>query len=226
MSDLLNSITKEKYMEDNLLLVGVTGSIACGKSTITSMLEELGAPLIDFDKIAKQIVEPGQPGLDEIVKSFGSGILLENGHLDRKKMSDIIFNDPKKRKKLESITHPGIFKVFFQQVNEIAAKKKDPIIQVEIPLLIELNMQFMFDCIIVVSITKEQQVQRLALRDNISKKQAVNIIGSQLPVSGKINFADYVINNSGDLKNTEKQIVQTWESIVQYQKCSISKKKG
>jgi len=208
--------------DDDRLLLGVTGSIACGKSTVTQMLENLGAPLINFDTIARQVVEPGQPALDEIVETFGRNVLLEDGSLDRKKMSSIVFGDFEKRKKLESITHPQIYESFFQQVNEIAAKKTDPIIQVEIPLLIELNFQYMFDRLMVVHITEELQVKRLAERDGINEEEAANILKSQLPVSEKIGFAQYVINNSGDLKDTEKQIIQAWESIVMYQKSRLT----
>lgn len=217
----LDNIMARIKGDDNRLLLGVTGSIACGKSTVTQMLENLGAPLINFDIIARQVVEPGQPALDKIVKSFGRKVLLEDGRLDRKKMSSIVFGDFEKRKKLESITHPPIYETFFQQVNEIAAKKTDPIIQVEIPLLIELNFQYMFDRLMVVHITEEQQVKRLAERDCINEEEAANILKTQLPVSEKIGFAHYVINNSGDLKDTEKQIIQAWESIVMYQKKQV-----
>jgi len=218
----LDNIMARIKGDDNRLLLGVTGSIACGKSTVTQMLENLGAPLINFDTIARQVVEPGQPALDEIVETFGRNVLLEDGSLDRKKMSSIVFGDFEKRKKLESITHPQIYESFFQQVNEIAAKKTDPIIQVEIPLLIELNFQYMFDRLMVVHITEELQVKRLAERDGINEEGAANILKSQLPVSEKIGFAQYVINNSGDLKDTEKQIIQAWESIVMYQKSRLT----
>lgn len=217
----LDNIMARIKGDDNRLLLGVTGSIACGKSTVTQMLENLGAPLINFDTIARQVVELGQPALDEIVESFGKSVLLKDGRLDRKKMSSIVFGDFEKRKKLESITHPRIYEAFFQQVNEIATKKTDPIIQVEIPLLIELNFQYMFDRLMVVHITEEQQVKRLAERDCINEEEAANILKTQLPVSEKIGFAHYVINNSGELKDTEKQIIQAWESIVVYQKKQV-----
>ncbi|MBL7225020.1 MAG: dephospho-CoA kinase [Desulfobacteraceae bacterium] len=204
--------------KDNRLLLGVTGGIASGKTTAANMLKELGAPIIDFDVIARKVVEPGQPALDEIVEYFGKQVLQEDGTLDRKKVSDIVFRDFEKRKKLESFTHPRINGEFVKQVNEIAAKDPDAIIQVVIPLLIELNLQYIFHKVLVVYISQEEQVKRLAERDSISMEEAANILKAQLPIDEKTGYADFVIHNDKTLEETKKQVEDLWQTLKQIQK--------
>ncbi|MCF8061374.1 MAG: dephospho-CoA kinase, partial [Deltaproteobacteria bacterium] len=130
--------------KDNRLLLGVTGGIASGKSTVSTMLEEQGSPMVDFDQLAREVVEPGEPAYDQIVDYFGSQVVAWDGTLDRKALSDIVFKDMEKRKKLESFTHPAIFKRFAERVNAIAAQDPNAVIQVAVPLLLELNLQYMF----------------------------------------------------------------------------------
>jgi len=204
--------------DDNRLIVGITGGIASGKSTVSDMLEELGAPLIDFDQLARQVVEPGTPALASITDYFGRQVLGEDGRLDRKKLSDIVFKDFEKRKKLESFTHPAIYEAFFQQVNEITANTPDAIIQASIPLLVELNLQFLFDKLILVYISPEKQVERLALRDKISKADAANILKSQLSIDEKLAYADFVINNEKSVEETKKQVNKVWRELKKIQK--------
>ncbi|MEA1922001.1 MAG: dephospho-CoA kinase, partial [Pseudomonadota bacterium] len=153
-------MTKKIKDSSRRFLLGVTGGIASGKSTVSRMLTELGSPLIDFDLIARRVVEPGTPGLAKIVDYFGRQVLAEDGSLDRKKLSDIVFGDMEKRKKLESFTHPPIFEEFFKQIDEIAAKNPDAIIQVAVPLLIELNLQYLFDKLLVIYVPAEVQIER------------------------------------------------------------------
>lgn len=213
----LDEMMSQVRGEDNRLVVGVTGSIACGKTTVTDMLEEKGAPLIDFDLIARQVVEPGTKGLEQIVGYFGSQVLAEDGTLDRKKLSKIVFGDMEKRKKLESFTHPPIYDAFFSQVNEIGQKDPNAIIQVAIPLLIELNLQFLFDKLIVVHLSKKAQVKRLAARDHLSADEAATIISSQLSPDDKVPFASFVINNEGGIAETRVQVDHVWEELVALQ---------
>ena len=203
--------------KDNRLLLGVTGGIASGKTTVANMLKELGAPIIDFDVIAREVVELGQPALKEIVDYFGKQVLQEDGTLDRKKLSDIVFRDFEKRKKLESFTHPRINEAFVRQVNKIAANDPDAIIQVVIPLLIELNLQYIFHKNLVVYISQEEQVTRLAERDSISIEEAANILKAQLPIDEKVGYADFVIHNDKSLEETKKQVEDLWETLKQIQ---------
>jgi dephospho-CoA kinase len=199
--------------DSRCFLLGVTGGIASGKSTVSGMLGELGSPLIDFDLIARRVVEPGTPGLAKIVDCFGLQVLAEDGSLDRKKLSAIVFGDTEKRKKLESFTHPPIFVEFFKQVDEIAAKNPDAIIQVAVPLLIELNLQYLFDKLLLVYVPAEVQIERLAKRDGISREAAANILKAQLPIDEKLQFADFVVDNTKDLAYTRNQIEDVWEQL-------------
>ena len=210
----LLKIFKEK---NNCLVVGLTGGIASGKSTVSDILEKLGAPLIDFDLIARQVVEPGSHGLETIVNYFGKQILAENGTLDRKKLSKIVFQDFKKRKKLESFTHPPIYKEFFKQIDTIAKKDPDAVIQVSIPLLIEQNMQYAFDNLIIVYVSQKTQIERLAQRDGISIKKAATILKSQLPIDEKVGFANFIINNENTVEETRKQVNKVWRELKKIQ---------
>ncbi len=203
--------------DDNRLIVGITGGIASGKSTVSDMLEELGAPLIDFDQLARQVVEPGTPGLASITDYFGRQVLGKDGRLDRKKLSDIVFKDFEKRKKLESFTHPAIYEAFLQQIDEITANQPDAIIQVSIPLLVELNLQYLFDELILVYVSPEKQVERLALRDKISPDDAANILKSQLPIDEKVSFAKFIINNESTMEETTKQVNEVWRKLKKIQ---------
>jgi len=208
----LRELEKVRGKGDRLLL-GVTGGIASGKSTVAEMLEELGAPMVDLDVIARQVVEPGKPAFDEIVDYFGKQVLQEDGYIDRKKLSAIVFSDFEKRKKLESFTHPRINEEKATQVNEIAERAPGSIIQVAVPLLIELNLQYVFHKILVVHIPPEMQIDRLAERDGISKEEAATILKAQLPIDEKVGYADFVIHNDKTPEETRKQVEELWETL-------------
>lgn len=216
-------MAQEMKGQDHRLLLGVTGGIASGKSTVSQILKELGAPLVDLDVIARQVVEPGTTTLANIVDYFGKQVLCENGSLDRKNLSNIIFRDTEKRKKLESFIHPPIFEEFFKKVHEIAKKRPNAIIQVSVPLLIEQNLQFIFDKIVVVYISREQQVERLALRDGISRADASNMLNSQLPIEEKVGYADFIINNENSVEETRRQVEEMWQELKKIQKSSSLK---
>ncbi|MCD6560483.1 MAG: dephospho-CoA kinase [Deltaproteobacteria bacterium] len=210
--------------KDNRLLLGVTGGIASGKTAVSDMLKELGAPVIDFDILARQVVEPDKLAWKEIVAYFGEQILMEDRTLDRKKLSDIVFRDLEKRKKLESFTHPRIHEEFVKQVNEITRETPDAIIQVIIPLLIEINLQYVFHKLLLVYIPKELQIKRLADRDGITREEAVNILNAQLPIDEKVEYADFVINNDKSIDETKKQAEELWKKLKQIQKDRIKDK--
>lgn len=203
----------EKLKGGNHLLLGVTGGIASGKSTVSDMLLALGAPLIDFDRLARQVVAPGTQGYRDIVDYFGKQVLQENGELDRKKLSAIVFSDLEKRKKLESFTHPYIYEEFFKGIEAITRKQPDAVIQVSVPLLIELNLQFLFDKLLVVYVSPETQAERLSARDGITLSEAENIMKSQLPIDAKAGYADFVVRNQGSLEETRKQVEKIWAEL-------------
>jgi len=203
---------------DKRILLGVTGGIASGKSTVARMLEELGAPIIDFDLLSRVVVEPEKPAWQEIVSYFGEQVLLADKTLDRKKLSEIVFRDPEKRKKLESFTHPRIHQEFVRLVKEHTARDPEVIIQAVIPLLIEAGLQYLFHKLLLVYIPQENQVRRLMDRDKVSREMAQSILAAQLPIDEKRAYADFIIDNSGSLEDTQKQVKEAWQRLKAFQK--------
>ena len=203
--------------DDHRFLLGVTGGIAGGKTTVSSMLAELGAPLIDFDILARKVVEPGEPAWNDITDFFGKDVLQKDRTLDRKKLSDIVFNDAEKRKVLERFTHERINELFIQQVNEVASQHPAGIIQVSIPLMIELNLQYMFHKVLVVYVPREIQIERLSLRDKISREAAEIIINAQMPIDDKKACADFIVYNDKTLEETRMQVQSIWNALKVFQ---------
>jgi dephospho-CoA kinase len=199
--------------KDNRLLLGVTGGIASGKTTVANMLAELGAPIVDFDLIARKVVEPGQPALRDIVDYFGKQVLQEDGTLDRKKVSAIVFRDTEKRKKLEGFIHPRMGQEVIRQVNEFAGRDPHAIIQMVVPLMIELNLQYQCHKLLVVYVPEETQIQRLMARDNIDREAAAAMLKAQLPIDEKLGYADFVIRNDGPLEETRGQVEALWRTL-------------
>jgi len=204
--------------KDNRILLGVTGGIASGKTAVARMLEELGAPIIDFDVLSRVVVEPGKPAWKEIVAYFGEQVLQGDKALDRKKLSEIVFRDFEKRKKLEGFIHPRIFDEFIRLVKEYAAKDPNVIIQAAVPLLYEVNLQYLFHKVLLVYTPEEIQIERLMKRDGISREMAVNILSSQLPLEEKRSYADFIVDNSGSLEETKKQVQEIWEKLKKFPK--------
>jgi dephospho-CoA kinase len=201
--------------KDQRFLLGVTGGIATGKSTVVGMLRDKGAYVIDFDLLARRVVEPDKPAWKNIVAFFGEQVLQPDRTLDRKKLADIAFNDLEKRKKIESFTHPEIFGEFMNELNRITATAADAIILVDIPLLIELNLQYLFHKLLVVHTPEEQQLLRLIARDGISREEAAARLKSQLPIDEKVGYADYVIRNEGSMEETQRQVDDLWANLHQ-----------
>jgi dephospho-CoA kinase len=204
---------ESKRGKDNRFLVAVTGGIASGKSVVSKMLEDLGAPIIDYDVIAREIVEPGKPAWKDIVACFGKRVLKEDRQIDRKKLSDVVFRDPEKRKRLESFTHPRIIEQAARRADEIAGENPTAIIQVAVPLLIEINIQDKFHKVLVVYVPRETQIERLMKRDGITREAAESILRAQLPIDEKLRYADFVIHNEGTLEETRRQVEQVWEEL-------------
>ena len=210
---------------DNRLLIGVTGGIASGKTTVADMLLEQGVSLIDFDVLAREVVEPGESAWKDIVAYFGEQVLQEDRTLDRKKLSDIVFRDMEKRKKLENFTHPRINEAFKERLNEITKEDPAAIIQVVIPLLIELNLQYRFHKILMVYVPREVQIERLVRRDNITEEEAARILKAQLPIDEKMGYADFVIHNDKSLQETRDQVEKLYSQLKSIQKEKMEDKK-
>ena len=212
-----------KDMKATHLIVGVTGGIASGKSTVARMLQESGAPAVDFDALARRIVEPGEPAYEEVVAFFGTEALQSDGRLDRKKLGAIVFQDESKRKTLESITHPRIVEAFLEQVREITARDADAILLAVIPLLFEANLRNLVHKTLLVYVPREMQIQRLIKRDGISREAAESILKAQLPIDEKLGYADFVVHNEGTLEETRKQVAKVWDELKKCQKPVTSK---
>lgn len=197
------------------MIIGLTGSIASGKSTVANMLKDYGLPIVDADLVARVVVEPGTPTLQKIVEAFGEIALTEDGAMNRQKIGEIIFNDEEKRKRLNSIIHPAIRQEMLRQRDEHIAKGAQTVIM-DIPLLFESKLQHFVDKILVVSVTEETQLKRLMERNQLSEQEATARISSQLPLSIKEQGADAVINNNGTIEETAEQlqrILRNWEVI-------------
>jgi len=204
--------------KDNRLLFGVTGGIATGKTVVARMFEEFGAKIIDFDLLSRMVAEPGKPAWKEIVAFFGEQVLKEDQTLDRKKLSEIVFSDMKKRKELEGLTHPRIYEEFFRRVKGYAAKNPQVIIQAIVPLLFEVGLQFLFHKTLLVYAPREIQIERLIKRDRITPEWAENMIKAQMSIEEKRGYADFVVDNSGSLEETKKQVEEVWQKLKQFQK--------
>ncbi|WP_040952687.1 dephospho-CoA kinase [Gorillibacterium massiliense] len=190
--------------------IGLTGGIACGKSTVSAMLVRRGAILIDADAIAREIVLPGMPALQEIANRFGMDKLLEDGSLDRKKLGSVIFADETARRDLESILHPAIRRTMRERMDAAEKVQPDKLVVVDVPLLYESDLQFMFEAVMVVYIPEDLQITRLMKRDGYSREQAEMRLNSQLSVEEKRRRADYVIFNDKDIAETERQVEAFW----------------
>ncbi len=187
------------------MIIGLTGSIASGKSTVSSMLKRKGFPIVDADEIARQVVEPGSPVLTEISRAFGQDVLQADGSLNREKLGELIFNDKEKRLQLNGIIHPAIRKEMFRQKEEWLASGARTVIM-DIPLLFESKLQSLVDKIIVVSVTPEIQKERLIARNVLSEEEADARIQSQMPVKEKEKEADAVLYNNHTVEQTEEQL--------------------
>jgi dephospho-CoA kinase len=194
-------------------ILGVTGGIASGKSTVARMLEQLGAPLVDFDVLAREVVAPGQPALAEIVDHFGDGVLLPGGELDRAALSEIVYRDPERRRVLEGITHPRIAERYARRVEEYIDQNPGGIIQAVVPLLFEAGMQQMFDRVLVVYIPESEQIRRLVARDRIDEEKARSILAAQLSIEDKRQRADEVIDNSGTGEETRAEVERLYRKL-------------
>ena len=188
-----------------MYLIGITGGISSGKSTVSNLIKQKGFSVIDADKVSREVLIKNGKAFDECVAEFGSIILNRSGDIDRDKLGEIIFTDPIKRKKLNSIMHSKIRVKLLKEVF-YCFSKNEKIVFLDIPLLIESNLTFFFKEVIVVFTTKDIQLKRLMMRNNFSKFQAETRINSQMDLNKKLKFATKVIDNNGTLDNTTSQV--------------------
>jgi len=193
-------------------VIGLTGGIACGKSTVAAMLRELGAPVIDADELARRVVEPGSPGFTEVVQRFGRDVVGPDGTLDRKKLGAIVFADAEARRDLNAITHPRIAAASQAEIVKLAAAGTSIAIY-EAALLVENKIHLGLDGLIVVAAPLKVQLARLIDRDGSTEAEAAARIAAQLPLADKLAVATWVVDNGGDVDDTRRQVVALWIRI-------------
>ena len=193
-----------------MFLVGLTGGIASGKSTIATMLERLGAEVIDADLIAREVVEPGTSGLGEIVSAFGGGVLQPDGSLSRDKLASIVFTDQGERQKLEGILHQLIQKRAFERIENSEAE----VVVYVVPLLVEANVENSFDMVVTVEAGVKNQVQRLLATRGFSHEEATSRIQAQATEQQRLSRADVRIDGSLPIPELERKVSELWVSIT------------
>ncbi|KHO62135.1 dephospho-CoA kinase [Thermoanaerobacter sp. YS13] len=195
-------------------VIGLTGGIASGKSTVSKLLKKMGAVVIDADIVSREIMVKGSEAYNKIVEYFGKEILKEDGEIDRKKLGNIVFADRRKLKKLNEITHPIIIERIKEKIEEERKKNQQKAIVLDAALLIEMKLYKMVDEVWLVVVDSKTQIKRIMERDKLSYKDAINRIKSQMPLDEKMKYADFIINNSKDFKAMEKQVTLFWGRFV------------
>jgi len=194
------------------LLVGLTGGIATGKSTVSEILARLGAVLVDADQLAREVVAPGEPALAEVVREFGE-VRRPDGALDRKKLAAIVFADPSRRQRLEAILHPAIRARFDARLDALTREGFEGIVVFDAPVMIESGGEKNMDRLIVVVTDEATQRARLVARD-ADAADGERRIASQMPLAEKAKLADYVIDNTGDRAATEARTREVHAALV------------
>jgi len=189
-----------------MLKVGLTGSIAVGKSFVLGVLKELGCHVLDADEVAREVVKPGTAGLRAVVEAFGDEILRADGTLDRSKLGSIVFTDENKRRQINSILHPFIITAQDEELRRLEREDPQGIAVVDAALMIESGAYKRFDKLIVVHCDPEIQLQRLMKRDKLSREDAERRINSQMPQEEKKRYADFLIDTSGPFESTRQQV--------------------
>jgi dephospho-CoA kinase len=194
-----------------MLLVGLTGGIGTGKSTVARMLEKRGAVVFDADVLARQAVAPGTPGFDEVVERFGPNVLAPGGGLDREALASIVFADPAARRDLEGIVHPEVRRMFAEGCEEY--RDSDRVVVFSAPLLVETGMHTAFDLLIVVSAPVATQIERLMRDRGMPERDVQARIAAQLPLEAKAEVADVLVDNEGRLEDLEGQVDRVWRDL-------------
>jgi len=196
-----------------MLKIGLTGSIASGKSTIARMFSALGVHIIDTDVIARQVVAPGSSGLAKLTAEFGEHLLNDDGSLNRQLLDELIFADQGKRQRLNELLHPLIMSVAGEKMQKYGRQYPDGMVMVDVPLLIEANLLSWFDQIILVYVPVAVQLERLKARDRIDAETARLKMSSQMSPEEKLKYADFVIDNSGSLAASRTQVEKIFHCL-------------
>jgi dephospho-CoA kinase len=201
-----------------MLHVGLTGGIACGKSTIAKMLQEKGAYLLDLDVLTHYVEEPDRTAWKGIVEHFGTMVLNEDRTINRAKLGAVVFADRNELENLNHIVHPAVYDEWYRLVKEIYKKDPHAIVLSDVPLLIEQDLKSIFDVITVVYISPDEQVERLIFRNKFKREEAETRVASQMSIEDKVKHADVVINNQGSIEDTQKTIDVLWQELLAMEK--------
>jgi len=194
-----------------MLLVGLTGGIGTGKSTVARMLEKRGAVVFDADVLARQAVAPGTSGFDQVLERFGPNVLAPGGGLDREALASIVFSDPAARRDLEGIVHPEVRRMFAEGCEEY--RDSDRVVVFSAPLLVETGMHTAFDRLIVVSAPVATQIERLMRDRGMAERDVQARIAAQLPLEAKAEVADILVDNEGTLEDLERRVERVWRNL-------------
>lgn len=198
-----------------MLIAGLTGGIASGKSTVSAFLAEAGAVIVDADKIAREVVQKNKPAWRRIVDVFGAGILQPDGEINRTLLGDIIFGDPARKQLLNRIVHPEVMAETAARLAEIEKNHPDAVVILDVPLLIEAGMDAGLSDIIVVYVPEAVQVRRLMERDGLSRDRAMARIRSQMPIEEKKERATIVIDNTGSRESTRARSIEVYQNLCE-----------
>ncbi len=202
-----------KELED-MKVIGLTGGIGSGKSTVSRMLRCLGAKVIDADSIAREVVEVGRPALDEIKTTFGEDYILPSGELDRKKLGSLVFGNKDKLDQLNGITHPRIMKEIASQIDQFKDDDRYRCVVVDCALLFEMKMEDLVEETWLVSLERKAQMERIMNRDQMTQEEAENRINAQMALSDKEKRASRIIDNSREVSRTHEQVLELWHDVV------------
>lgn len=196
-----------------MILVGLTGGVATGKSTVAALFKRCGAKILDADQLARQVVEPRKPAWRDIVRTFGTTILREDGSLDRRLLADIVFKSPEKLRQLERIIHPRVSSLQRRLTRNIAAKHPRAVIIYEVPLLFEAGVDKRVDTIIVVTADRDTQIIRVRQRTGLSRSEALRRIRSQMSLARKVKMADFVLLGTTPRARLLRQVSRVYDLL-------------
>ena len=197
-------------------VIGLTGGISAGVTLVAAVFRELGAVVLEADRVAREVVAPGTSVYRKILDAFGTDLALPDGSLDRRKLGGIIFKDGAARRRLNAMTHPEIRRRIQAQIERLAADRPDAVVLVDIPLLLDTAARdaFELDGVIVVLATPEQQISRLMARDDLTLEEAEQRLAAQRPLAEKATEADWVIDNTGSVERTRAQVEALWRELT------------
>lgn len=197
-----------------MLLVGLTGGIASGKSTVARRLAEHGAAVVDADLVAREVVEPGEPAFHEIVEHFGEQVVGDDGRLDRAALGAIVFADPEQRAELERITHPRVAEAIARRLADVNDGRREQIVVLDVPLLVEAGIDRDYDAIVVVATQPETQVQRLVEQRGMPAEDARARVAAEADLEAKLAVATHVVHNEGTLDELRERVDELHDELV------------